>query len=97
MSISPQLLHCSMFTSKHFVLIRQCLRGHTFMTSTRRSRGVRLRLTHVDGGAEGQLHIDVHTQNRVKSSCLHLMQRSSCFCTKIFFLDTIKSGKFSSV
>jgi len=39
------------------------LRGHPFMTSTRRGQGVRLRWTHVDGGRGVQLHVDIHTEN----------------------------------
>jgi len=52
------------------------LRGHPFMTSTR--RGFRLRWTHVDGGS-----------SPMWTSCLLLMQRSwSCF-TRISSLDGI--------
>src|SRR6218665_769720 len=37
------------------------LRGHSFMTSTR--RGFRLRWTHVDGGQGVKPHVEVHREN----------------------------------
>ena len=37
------------------------IRGHPFMTSTRRGEGVRLKWTQAYGGV--QPHVDVHTEN----------------------------------
>ena len=38
------------------------IRGHPFMTSTRRGEGVRLRWTQVDRGGV-KPHMDVHAEN----------------------------------
>ena len=51
------------YVGNEWTFDRRELKGHPFMTSTRRGEGVRLRWTHVDGGRGVQPHVDVHTEN----------------------------------
>jgi len=43
-----------------------CFRGHSFMMSTRRGEGVRLRWMYVDGGGGVKPHVDVHQKIKVR-------------------------------
>src|SRR6218665_574805 len=73
------------------------VRGHPFMTSTRRGEGVRLRWTHVDGGrgsspmwtSTQKIKIRVHLRHTVFLSCKEV----GVFFNRISSLDR-KKWKF---
>ena len=62
-NVSSLITILLLISMRHLASI-ELVRGHPFMTSTRRREGVRLRWTHVNGGGRGgQAHVDVHTEN----------------------------------
>src|SRR6218665_1002250 len=58
-------------------LLRTLIKGHPFMMSTRRAKGVRLRWTDTEGRSVSAPCVRPHKNlNPVTSSCLLLVQRS---------------------
>ena len=74
-----------------------CLRGHPFMTSTR--RGDRLRWTHVDGGGSNPMWTFTQKikNSTLMSSCLLLMQRSWCLFYQNFIFRRNKKWKIFAI